>query len=92
MLGQTRYMTETPNVRPTRNLIVVGVDDSEGSADALRWAVSEAKLRGAKVRAVFAWGYPVYTGLEGAAFYLDPAERLLYLRRGPGVGLDAKRL
>lgn len=26
------------------------------------------------------------------ALYLDPAERLLYLRRGPGTGLDAKRL
>lgn len=67
-------MTENSTVRPETKLIVVGVDDSEGSADALRWAVREAKLRDAKVRAVFAWGYPVYTGLEGAAFYLDPVE------------------
>lgn len=37
--------------------IVVGVDESEGSAEALRWAASEATLRAARVTAVMAWGY-----------------------------------
>jgi len=35
--------------------VVVGVDGSDGSHDALRFAVEEAKLRGAVVRAVMAW-------------------------------------
>jgi nucleotide-binding universal stress UspA family protein len=38
--------------------IVVGVDGSTGSIDALRWAAKEAKLRGAKLRAVAAWDFP----------------------------------
>ena len=42
--------------------IVVGIDGSEHSAAALRWAVEEAKLRDAKVEAVHAWTYvPVAT-------------------------------
>jgi nucleotide-binding universal stress UspA family protein len=35
--------------------IVVGVDGSVGSENALRWAVAEARLRSATVRAVLAW-------------------------------------
>jgi nucleotide-binding universal stress UspA family protein len=35
--------------------IVVGVDESPSSRTALRWAVEEAKLRGAVVEAVLAW-------------------------------------
>ncbi|MDU0293482.1 universal stress protein [Saccharothrix longispora] len=35
--------------------IVVGVDGSPSSLTALRWAVDEAKLRGAVVEAVLAW-------------------------------------
>jgi nucleotide-binding universal stress UspA family protein len=38
--------------------IVVGVDGSEGSIAALRFAVEEAKVRGAEVRAVNAWHVP----------------------------------
>jgi nucleotide-binding universal stress UspA family protein len=38
--------------------IVVGVDNSEGSHRALRWAVEEARLRRAKVEAVHAWHLP----------------------------------
>lgn len=37
--------------------IVVGVDGSDGSAHALRWAVREAGHRGWVVRAVLAWGF-----------------------------------
>ena len=37
------------------NLIVVGVDGSEGGRRALRWAVSEAARRGGAVQAVIAW-------------------------------------
>jgi len=37
------------------NLIVVGVDGSEGGRRALRWALREALHRGAAVEAVTAW-------------------------------------
>jgi nucleotide-binding universal stress UspA family protein len=35
--------------------IVVGIDGSEPAAEALRWAVAQAKLTGATVEAVYAW-------------------------------------
>ena len=35
--------------------IVVGVDDSDNSKAALRWALEEARLRGIPVNAVHAW-------------------------------------
>jgi nucleotide-binding universal stress UspA family protein len=39
----------------TTPLIVVGVDGSEGSRLALDWALEEARMRGAAIRAVYAW-------------------------------------
>jgi nucleotide-binding universal stress UspA family protein len=39
-------------------LIVVGVDGSEGAQAALAWAAAEARLRGARLRAVHAWHLP----------------------------------
>jgi nucleotide-binding universal stress UspA family protein len=42
------------------DVIVVGIDGSEPSKAALRWAVEEARLRHARVRAVHAWWiYPM---------------------------------
>jgi nucleotide-binding universal stress UspA family protein len=38
--------------------IVVGTDGSEGARAALRFAVEEARLRSAKLEAVYAWHYP----------------------------------
>lgn len=45
--------------------IVVGVDGSEASVAALRWAVAEAALRSAEVEAVHAWTYPPLTSIPG---------------------------
>jgi nucleotide-binding universal stress UspA family protein len=45
--------------------VVVGVDGSAGSMEALRWALAEACLRGAPLRIVHAWSYNIYAG--GAA-------------------------
>ncbi len=39
----------------SENLIVVGVDGSEGARRALRWALREASHRGTAVEAVTAW-------------------------------------
>ena len=49
-------------------VIVVGVDDSEGAKVALRFALEEAKLRGATLRAVHAWQFGSIgaSGIEGA--------------------------
>jgi len=46
------------------HVIVVGIDGSEHSKAALRWAVKEAELRGASLREVHAWQvYPaLYPG------------------------------
>ena len=37
--------------------IVVGVDGSAASLEALRWAADEARLRGARVVAIHAWAF-----------------------------------
>jgi len=37
--------------------VAVGIDGSDGSLHALRWALQEARLRGARLRAVLAWSY-----------------------------------
>jgi nucleotide-binding universal stress UspA family protein len=43
--------------------IVVGVDDSEGAAHALRWAARQAGFfTGATLEAVIAWQYPAFFG------------------------------
>jgi nucleotide-binding universal stress UspA family protein len=44
------------------NRIVVGVDGSESSKDALRWAIDEAQLHGAELIALHAWTFPVMSG------------------------------
>lgn len=45
--------------------IVVGVDGSSASRDALRWAIEEARLWDGAVEAVHAWSYPVMTYVPG---------------------------
>jgi nucleotide-binding universal stress UspA family protein len=53
--------------------VVVGVDGSPASINALRWAAAEAKARGVPLRVVHAWStvpvlYPgVYVGIDGLA-------------------------
>jgi nucleotide-binding universal stress UspA family protein len=47
--------------------IVVGVDGSDESRAALRWALRQAGLTGAVVQAVIAWHYPVMAGGYGWA-------------------------
>lgn len=47
---------------PLARWIVVGVDGSEPSKEALRWAARQARFTGARVRAVMAWEYPTSFG------------------------------
>jgi nucleotide-binding universal stress UspA family protein len=52
--------------------IVVGVDGSAASHDALRWAVVEGRLRGATVEAVHAWHVPALIAQPFGVAVVDP--------------------
>ena len=54
--------------------IVVGVDGSPASVEALRWATRQAQLTGDSVEAVIAWQPPTTYGYEFFADTLDYAE------------------
>ena len=45
---------------PAVPVIVVGVDGSTGSRDAVRWAAEYARLAGGELRAVASWRWPNY--------------------------------
>jgi nucleotide-binding universal stress UspA family protein len=67
--------TETPTAPEGdpdagRQRIVVGVDDSEQAAAALRWALAEGVLRQATVEVVHAWSPPVSALPFGATLHL----------------------
>lgn len=51
--------TSTPDAGSTGERIVVGIDDSEQAALALRWALREGVLRHAVVEVVHAWSPPM---------------------------------
>ena len=59
--------------------VVVGVDGSPASQEALRWAVNEARLRGCRVEAISAWhmDYGLAIGSMSAeiALQLSPENR-----------------
>jgi nucleotide-binding universal stress UspA family protein len=71
------------------SLIVVGVDHSAGAKVALRFALEEAELRQATLRAVHAWqlGYIGATGLEGG--FPAVGSGLQELRDAAGAALEA---
>ena len=52
-------MTSAEGTTTTRRRIVVGVDGSQSSLAALRWAVRQAELTGAPLEIVSAWEWPV---------------------------------
>lgn len=54
--------------------IVVGVDGSAGSREALRWAFAEAQIRGATLEAVIVWQYPVTASLPTFGVMDTPAD------------------
>ena len=55
--------------------IVVGVDGSPDSGEALRWALAQAEATGAQVHAVCAWEVPVTVLLMPTATEQDYADR-----------------
>lgn len=64
-------MTTNPAGAAPQPRIVVGIDGSDSSQAALRWAVRQAKLAGGHVEAVTAWHYPAVYGWETAGIDVD---------------------
>jgi nucleotide-binding universal stress UspA family protein len=52
--------------------IVVGIDGSDHAKEALRWALDEARLRGASLEVVHTWFLPAYTGYGYTAALIEP--------------------
>lgn len=52
-------------------LVVVGVDGSDSSNDALRFAVEEARMRGASLKIVTAWSVPTNLYASGYSSNVD---------------------
>lgn len=74
--------------------IIVGVDESDGAAQALRWAAREGELRGWQVRAVLVWDYLDQHHLDGGdgfdpAFDESAAEQTLAEAVTRAIGPDA---
>jgi nucleotide-binding universal stress UspA family protein len=63
--------------------IVVGVDGSETSRAALRWAIEEAERHGSSLEAVHAW----YVGYVGGAYTFDAGiiDPTIYRDAGDGL-------
>lgn len=51
--------------------LLVGIDGSDNSKMALEWALDEAELRGARVRAVLMWSF---LGLQGTSMKVGTTE------------------
>ena len=58
----------------TRSRIVVGIDGSACSADALRWALRIASTTGAAIDAVIAWELPIMYGMGYLPSDYQPAK------------------
>lgn len=70
--------------------IVVGVDGSEHSVDALRWAATEAQLRGDTLKVVASFATPIMsTGYEVAA--PDPSDLAAASNTMLGAAIDTIR-
>ena len=70
-------------------MIVVGVDGSQGGAAALEFAAREAAFRGAELRIVAAWQVPVAAYRTDFAPPLDPATLDAFRERAEQVADDA---
>ncbi len=91
-MGQTSSVLEP---RGGGGRIVVGVDGSENSKDALRWAAGQARLTGARLDVVMTWEVPVfpYGAWSGCDVGADAKEMLdetvHEVLGGPGTRLSA---
>ncbi len=69
-----------PDSGPSRPVIVVGVDGSDASKDALRWAARQAEQTGARLQVVMTWHIPpvaYQAGFPDGFNYADDTRRVL---------------
>lgn len=78
-------MTTEPTGSP---LIVVGVDGSGSSLDALVWAVRQARLTGARLRLVTCWQLPKPFGYDLGYEDWRPDEDALHVQEQALASLD----
>ena len=82
-------MTEGSDTNPR---IVVGVDGSPSSRQALRWAAHQAKLTGASLQVITCWEFPAMSWLPPNPSDFDPirgdAERDLEVTVAEVLGDD----
>jgi nucleotide-binding universal stress UspA family protein len=91
----TRTAAATQNGVRSRRRIVVGVDGSGASRDALRWAAHQAQLTGASLEPVISWEIaptfypvPVPSGYDPASNAKDALNKTLDSVIGEPDGLD----
>jgi nucleotide-binding universal stress UspA family protein len=76
-----------------RNRVVVGIDGSPSSREALEWAAREARLRGDSLEAVIAWHIPPQMAYPGAPTGLynfeESAKEVLERELDAVLGADA---
>jgi nucleotide-binding universal stress UspA family protein len=58
------------------NRIVVGIDGSEPSVEALRWAAQQARLTNSSLEVVMAWQVPASFGMGASSGYLPSYDGL----------------
>ena len=66
--GPVAVLRPDVSTRPEHDRVVVGIDESEDAAHALRWAATEARSRRASLQVVHAWSLPAV-----AAYVVDSA-------------------
>jgi nucleotide-binding universal stress UspA family protein len=66
----------------TRGIVIVGVDGSAGARAALRWAMTEARLRKTRLRVIHAWTFS-YPGGAGYGYLGETLDAF------PGGGLSS---
>ncbi|WP_084965799.1 universal stress protein [Thermoactinospora rubra] len=77
-----------PGQHTAHGEVVVGVDDSDTSRPALAYAFEQAKLRGARLRAVHAWQLPIHLYAPGIPYDLDDIQaRMSQMVRDAVAGL-----
>ena len=78
------------------SVVVVGVDGSQASKDAVGWAAEQAKLIGASLRAVSSWRWPNYItrvppGVEPAKDTAQTLDEVLAEVLGDDPGLEVTK-
>ena len=61
--------------------VVVGVDGSDSSLEALRWAKSQARITGASLEVVSVWEYPIPSGAWPPADFDPESETRAALKK-----------